>query len=365
MLVNSQIILIKAVDLINEEEKMKKVVIEKAGSYERLTLKEFSTPEPAKGELLIEIRACGVNFADCVVRMGLYQSAKEFVGWPITPGFEVAGVVTAIGEGVDPCVLGQKVIAITLFGGYATHLVVAEDQVFPLPESMDYATGAALPTVFLTAYYALFELAHPRKGSHLLIHSAAGGVGSALVQLGKILECHVTGIVGAAHKIGYVKSLGADKVIDKSSEDLWKEIERIAPQGFDVILDANGAESLKYDYRHLDFGGKLVIYGFHTMFSKGRGKPNWGKLLWYYLRTPRFNPLRMTNDNHSILAFNLSYFLKKKKILREDLQIILKWFQEEKVRPPAIKTYPFEKVAEAHRDLESGQTIGKLVLTIE
>lgn len=342
---------------------MKKIIIEKPGSYDQLKTKELENPKPGKGEILIETRACGINFADCLVRMGLYSSAKEFVGWPITPGFEVSGVITELGEGAVKFSKGQKVMAITLFGGYSTHLVVSEDQVFPLPENLDFVQGAAIPAVFLTAYYALFELAHPKKNNVILVHSAAGGVGSTLVQFGRLAGCRVIGVVGAAHKADFVKSLGAEAVIDKSTQDLWKEAEKLSPSGYDVILDANGVETLDQSYKHLSNGGKLVVYGFHSMFSKGRGKPNWFKLLWDYIWTPRFNPLNMTKDNHSVLAFNLSYMFGKQEILNEDVNIMLGWLQEGKVRPPSIKTYPLEQVAEAHRALETGQSIGKLVLT--
>ena len=343
---------------------MKKIVLEKAGNYSQLKIKEFTTPSPPPGKILIETRACGINFADCLVRMGLYRSAKEFVGWPITPGFEVSGIVKEVGEGVSQFHPGQKVIALTLFDGYSSHLVVPEDQVFLMPDSLDFAQAAALPTIFLTAYYALFELAHPKKGDFILIHSAAGGVGSALVQLAKNAGCFTVGVVGAPHKADYVKQLGADAVIDKSSQNLWEEAERLAPKGYDIVLDANGVETLKQSYRHLSSGGRLIIYGFHSMFTKGLGKPNWLKLLWDYWRTPRFNPLNMTNENRSIMAFNLSYHFNKKGVLREDLKILFDWFQEGKLSPPVIKTYSFENVAQAHKDLESGQTLGKLVLVI-
>lgn len=342
---------------------MKKVVIDKAGGYERLTLQEFPNPKPGKGEVLIETRACGVNFADCIVRMGLYSSAKEFVGWPITPGFEVSGVITEVGEGITKFKIGQKVIAMTLFGGYTTHLVVPENQVFALPEHLDFAKGAALPTVFITAYYALFDLANIKKENTVLVHSAAGGVGSALVQFGKVAGCRVVGVVGASHKVDYVKSLGADAVIDKSRQDLWQEAKRLAPDGYDVILDANGTETLKPGYRHLASGGKLVTYGFHSMFSKGAGKPNWFKLLWQYWNVPRFDPLDMITKNHSVLAFNLSYLMPKKDLLQAGITQIMQWVDEKKVVTPVVKTFPLEQVAEAHRSLEEGQTIGKIVLT--
>lgn len=252
---------------------MKKVVIDKAGSYDRLTIKEFPNPRPGKGEVLIETRACGINFADCCVRMGVYRSAKEFVGWPITPGFEVSGIVADIGEGADKFLKGQKVIAVTRFGGYATHLCVPEEFVYPLPESLEFIQGAAIPAVFLTAYYGLFELAHPRKDNVMLVHSAAGGVGSTLVQMGKLAGCRVLGVVGASHKVESVKSLGAFDVIDKSRQDLWKEAERLAPEGYDIIFDANGVETLRQSYQHWDQAVNLSSTDFIRCFRKGRGHP--------------------------------------------------------------------------------------------
>jgi NADPH:quinone reductase-like Zn-dependent oxidoreductase len=341
---------------------LKKVVIEKSGSYDQLKIVQFPDPIPGKGQILIETKACGVNFADCLIRMGVYQSVKEFVGLPCTPGFEVSGIVKSVGEGVSHFQPGQNVVALTLFDGYSSHVVVPEAQAFAMPESLDFAQAAAMPTAYVTAYYALFELAHPRKEQFVLVHSAAGGVGSALIQLAKLAGCQVVGVVGASHKVESVKMLGADLVIDKSTQDLWKEVERFAPKGYDIILDANGVETLRESYNHLASCGRLVVYGFHSMLTKGRGKPNWFKLIWDYVRTPRFNPLTMTNDNKSVLAFNLSYLIEKTLLLRSDMYQLLTWHAMGKISPLQIKTYPFEQVALAHRDLESGQTIGKLVL---
>ena len=341
---------------------IKSVVIENPGSYDKLLVKEGDLRSPDDDEVLIECRACGVNFADCCVRMGVYRSAKVYVGWPITPGFEVAGTIKEIGTKVSEFSVGQRVVAITRFGGYTSHLIVKANQVFLLPDEISFEEGAGFPAIFLTAGYALNELAHPRPGQNILVHSAAGGVGSALVQLGKLAGCHVTGVVGGSHKIEAVKELGADNVIDKSQQSLWREVERISPEGFDVILDANGPETLRQSYRHLSPGGKLVVYGFHTMLSKGRGKPNWFKVIWDYIRTPLFNPMNMTTDNHSVLAFNLSYLFEKNVLLRTELEKLIHLFKEGKLHFPSISTYPLDKVAEAHKALESGQTVGKLVL---
>ncbi|MHC4550485.1 MAG: synaptic vesicle VAT-1 family membrane protein [Planctomycetota bacterium] len=341
---------------------MRRVVIHRAGGYERLRLEEGPDPAPGPGEVALAVEAAGVNYADCVIRMGLYASAKEYVGWPITPGFEVAGKVAARGDGVDEPAVGTDVLAVTRFGGYASRVVVPRHQVFVRPPQLDSAAGAGFPTVFLTAYHALFELAHPRPGSRLLVHSAAGGVGGALVQLGKVAETTVVGVVGAPHKVEVARGLGADHVIDKSSEDLWPAVERHA-RHYDVVLDGNGVATLEESYRHVAPAGRLVSYGFHSMFPRRGGRPHWPKLVWGYLRTPRFHPLRMVNDNRSVLAFNLSYLFDRRDLLAEAMARLFAWLDEGRLRPPPLTRYPVDRVADAHRDLESGRTVGKLVLT--
>jgi NADPH:quinone reductase-like Zn-dependent oxidoreductase len=343
---------------------MKKVVIHKAGSYERLKIEEHADLEPGPGEIVVAVEAAGVNYADVVVRMGLYASAKELVGWPITPGFEVAGRVHRLGAGVTDLQIGERVMAVTLFDGYATQLRVRREQVFAIPEALDTPRAAGFPAVFLTAWYALIELCRLRPGMNVLVHSAAGGVGGALVQIAKRSGCSVVGVVGGAHKIDAAKSHGANAVIDKSSEPLWPAVERHAPGGYDVVLDANGVETLGQSYRHLRASGRLVIYGFHTMMPKQGGRPNWPKLALDWLRTPRFNPLDLTNDNKSVLAFNLSYLFERLDIFHEGMTDLLAWASAGEIHAHAVEEIPFEAVAEAHRKIESGRTVGKLVLVM-
>lgn len=342
---------------------VRKVVIDRPGDWDVLRLAEAPDPEPGPGEVAIDVAACGVNFADCVVRMGLYESAKKYVGWPITPGFEVAGSVARVGAGVEELAPGDEVLAVTRFGGYATRIVVPARQALPRPRELTAAQAAAFPAVSLTAWYGLMELGSPRPGARVLVHSAAGGVGSALVQLAKIRGCHVTGVVGATHKIEAVRALEADAVIDKSREPLWAEAERHAPDGYDVVLDANGVQTLRQSYKHLAPGGRLVVYGFHSMLIRGRGRPSWPKLARDWLRTPRFDPLEMTNSNRSVMAFNLSYMFDRADLLSEGMDALLGWVREGWLRPPSVTPYPLDQVADAQRALESGSTIGKLVLT--
>ncbi len=331
---------------------MKRVLIPSAGGYDKLELVDAPDPIPGEDEELVRVEAIGVNYADCIVRMGLYASAKEYVGWPITPGFEVAGTTAD----------GRRVLALTRFGGYATHVVVPKRQVFPLPKGFSMTEAAAFPAVSLTAYYALFELCRLRPGMSLLVHSAAGGVGSVLVTLGKIAGCRVVGVVGSTSKVEHVRALGADHVIDKSTEDLWRRAEEYAPRGYDVVLDANGVETLGKSFRHLAPTGRLVVYGFATMMSRGKDRPSWPKLAVDWLRTPRFDPLTMTNENKSVMAFNLSYLFDRPDILAESMAALTSWVEEGKLAPPRVQTFPMARVADAHRALESGKTIGKLVL---
>ncbi len=339
---------------------MKAVVIPRAGSYDQLKIEDLADPPCPVGSVALEVGAIGVNYADCVARMGLYASAKQYVGWPLTPGFEVAGTVAGNGGASLPD--GTQVLAVTRFGGYATRICVPRHQVFPVPRGWSLEDAAGFPTAFLTAWYALNHLARPRAKETLLVHSAAGGVGGALVQLGKLLGCRVIGVVGAPHKVEYVRSLGADAVIDKSSETLWRMVERLAPEGCDVILDANGAETLRQGYDHLAPAGRLVIYGFHSMLPRHGGRPNWPKLAWQWLRTPRFNPLDMTTTNRSVLAFNLSFLFDRKDILIEAMDWLLARAAAGQLKPAPTTVLPFAEVAEAHRRLESGETMGKLVL---
>lgn len=343
----------------------RRIVIPKPGGYERLEIARVEQARLAPGarEVLIEVEAAGVNYADCVIRMGLYESAKKYVGYPITPGFEFSGRVLAVGTEIGDLEIGAAVFGVTRFGGYASHVVVPRSQLFKRPPGLSAPQAAAFPTVFLTAYYPLYELMRLRPGYRVLIHSAAGGVGGALIQLAKVAGCEVVGVVGSSHKAALARELGADHVIDKSHEPLWERAEAIAPGGYDVILDANGVSTLGQSYGHLAPAGKLVIYGFHSMLPRGRGKPRYLKLALDYLRTPRFNPLRMTGENRSVLAFNLSYLFDRQEFLQEAMCQLGTWLEQGKIRPLPVKTYPYTQVAEAHRALESAQTTGKLALT--
>ncbi|MBX7080467.1 MAG: medium chain dehydrogenase/reductase family protein [Nannocystaceae bacterium] len=341
---------------------MATVVIHRKGGYERLVLEQHPVAPVGPQDVHVSVAAAGVNYADCVVRMGLYQSAKDYVGWPITPGFEVAGLVARVGSEVRDVAVGDAVIAVTRFGGYTSDLVVPRRQVFAVPRGLSLQQAAAVPAVYLTAYHALCELAQPRPGATVLVHSAAGGVGGALVQIARIRGCRVVAVVGSPHKVDHARALGADVVIDRSREPLWSTAASHAPAGYDVVLDANGIATLRGSYRALAPMGKLVVYGFASMLPRAGQRLSWLRLAWHFLRTPRFSPFELTNRNRSVMGFNLSYLFDHTQLLRDSMAQLQQWFEDGALRPPPITPVPLTEVAAAHRLLESGATIGKLVL---
>lgn len=340
-----------------------RVVIHKAGSYDALTLESYAAAEPAANEVSIKVAATGINYADCVIRMGLYKSANELHGYPITPGFEVSGEVIAVGAEVTQFKAGDKVLGMSLFGGYCSQLCLPEHQVFALPDNVDLIEAAGIPAVYLTAWFALHELAHLRAGENVLVHSGAGGVGLAALQLAKRAGAKPVAVVGAPHKVDVAKAFGAVAVIDKSSDELWSQAEKISPDGYAVIMDPNGYSTLEDSYKHLAPVGKLVIYGFHSMLPQGTGRPNYLKLARDWLRTPRFNPLNMTADNKSVLAFNLSFLSERQDLLLAAMSDILQGLHDGSLKPLPYQTWPLADVGQAHHAIESAQTTGKLLLT--
>lgn len=341
---------------------MKKIVIHRRGGYDQLRLETHSDPLPGPGQVLLRTCGIGVNYADCIVRMGLYRSARELVGWPITPGFEVSGVVVSLGDGVTDLQVGDRVLAVTRFGGYASRVVVPRRQVFGLPKGFDLVQAAGFPAVHLTAYFAVMELARPRAGAHVLVHSAAGGVGGAIVRLARHRGCHVIGVVGGTHKITAALEQGAHAVIDASRGDLWRQAEAYAPAGYDAIFDANGVATLRQSYRHLAATGRLVVYGFASMLPRDGRRLAWWRLLWDWLLTPRFDPLDLTARNRSVMGFNLSYLFDRQVLLADGMRQLLAWAEQGILRPPPTMTFPLRDAARAHRALESGTTVGKIVL---
>jgi len=338
-----------------------RIIIDKPGGYGVFRYDETPIGDPGPGEVQVEVRACGINFADVSVRLGLYQAAKG--SYPLCPGLEFAGVVRSEGPGVEGFKPGDRVFGACRFGGYTTAINSPAEHLWPLPETWDFKRGATFPVAYLTAYYALHHVAHLRESDRVLIHSAAGGVGIALLHLLKLSGNMSVGVVGLSDKVNAAKEAGATFVIDKSAQDLWGKAEELSPEGYDLILDANGASTLKGSYGHLRPAGRLLIYGFASMFSQS-GRKNYLKLFWYYLKTPRFNPFNLTGANKTISGFNLIYLFEKVDLFRKIMDALLRWYADGLLPIAPITTFAFEDVVSAHKAIESGRSVGKLVLVV-
>lgn len=343
---------------------MKKIVVHKPGGYDRLMMEEHPSPNLDTKQVRVRVYGIGVNYADCLVRWGVYESAKQLVGWPITPGFEFSGIVTEIGPSAKDWKVGDKVYGINFFGSYTDEICVPDHQLFPLPANRSLVDFAGFPVIYITAFHALFQLVRLYPKSHILVHSAAGGVGSALVKLAKLKDFHVTGVVGSSAKVPYLQSIGADAIIDKSTEDLWAKAARVCPQGFDAVFDANGYSTYRESYKHLKSTGKLICYGSHQLLPKASasGRMDYLRAAIGLLKTPRFNPLDLITDNKTVAGFNLSFLFGRTDLFDEVREEFSHLLSDGKIGPVKTTRVPFEECSRAHQMLESAQSQGKIVL---
>lgn len=341
---------------------MKHLVFQRPGGYNHVTIQESPDLHPGDGQVVINVKAAGVGYGDCIIRMGLYKSAQMH-GYPITPGFEFAGTVAEIGANVFGFTVGQPVFGVSLFNGYATQVCIPAHQLFALPKELSTVQAAAFPASFATAWYAVVKLGQATKGMTALVHSAAGGVGMALVQILKASGCTVIGVVGSSKKVDAARLNGCDIIIDKSTEPLWPTVEQYAPKGFDLVFDSNGMSTMKDGYRHLKLTGRLVTYGFASMLPKS-GRLNFISLAIKFFKSPRFNPIRMAEHNKSVMAFNLSFLFDRKDILAEGMAYLMGALQHGAIKPLPVTEYAFAEYEKALRDIGSGKTVGKLALVI-
>jgi NADPH:quinone reductase-like Zn-dependent oxidoreductase len=339
--------------------RMRSVLVRAPGGHDALTLVEAPDPVPGPGVLRVRVAAAGVNYADVIVREGWYDAAKGL--YPLTPGFEFAGVVDAVGPGTEGFAPGERVFGFTRFGGYASAQLVEPARLRRVPEAWTLEQAAGLPAVQLTAYHALRGVAKVSPGETLLVHSAAGGVGLALLQQARLLGCRAVGVVGSAGKAALAREFGAAAVAVRGPR-LWEELDAAAPEGFDAVFDANGITTPRPGFARLRQGGRLVVYGFAEMFPRGR-RPGPLGLALNWLRVPRFSPLELTGTNRSVMGFNVVHLTDRPELAKEGLDAVAAWAADGSLRPAPVTAFPAERAADAHRALESGATSGKLVLT--
>lgn len=334
---------------------MKQLVIPKYGPPEVLEIREAPEPAVKPGTVRIRVHAAGVNFSDLLARQGLYPDAPKP---PCTVGYEVAGTVDAVGDGVTAPRLGERVIAMTRFGGQSELVVVPADFTFPLPAGWTLEQGAAFPVVYLTAHHLLVRVAAARRGESVLVHAAAGGVGLAVAELGRILGLRVLGLASPSkHEV--LKEYGVEP-FDGRDPRWEKAVRRAAPDGVDVVLDPVGGDSWRAGYRLLATGGRLVCYGASGLAPGTRR--NLLGALWRVARFPRFGPLALMNDNKSVAGANLGHLWRSGTVTRPQIEALLGYAREGKITPRVDRAFPVSAAATAHHHMHERRNVGKIVL---
>jgi len=335
---------------------VKQVVILRRGPPEVLEVREAPDPAVVPGSVRIRVRAAGINFSDLLARQGLYPDAPKL---PCTVGYEVAGVVEAVGPGVTAFRTGERVVATTKFGGQSELVVTPVGSVFPLPATWTFEQGAAFPVVYLTAHHMLVRVAAAQRGETVLVHAAAGGVGLAVAELGRILGLRVLGLCSSS-KHAVLREYGVEP-FDGRDPRWFDVVRRVMPGGVDIVLDAVGGDSWRHGYRLLAPAGRLVCYGASGL-AEGPTR-NILKVLWRVLRFPRFGPITLMNDNRSVAGVNLGHLWNQDALLAPQVQALLAYAREGKVTPRVDRTFPAAEAAAAHHYIHERRNIGKVLLT--
>lgn len=337
---------------------MKQVFISRAGGPEVLEIRDSATPTPGNGEVRIDVAAAGINFADTLARKGLYPDAPPL---PCVVGYEVSGTVGAVGAGADPAREGRKVLAMTRFNGYSEQVVVPANQVFDLPDGMDFTTGASLPVVYLTAWQLLVVMGSLKAGETILIHNAGGGVGLAALDIAKHIGATTIG-TASTRKHAALKERGLDHAIDYTLGD-WQDAVRsiTGDKGVDVVIDPLGGEHWKRSYAALRSAGRLGMFGVSTASEGKLGSKV--RLLKTAVQMPFFHPIGLMNVNRSVFGVNMGHMWHEADMLRGWMDQVLTGIRDGWVRPHVDATFPFAQAGEAHAYLEDRKNFGKVVLT--
>ena len=340
------------------------VQIPKFGPPETLVEKEVPLPAPGPGEIHLEVGGTGVNFADLLQRVGLYGTIPDL---PYAPGFEVAGRVARVGEGVEAWKPGDRAVALLRFGGYARDVILAEEQAFPFPEEMSYAEAAAVPVVFLTAWVCLFETGHARPGDSVLVLGAGGGVGTAAVQLAVDRGLKVYGTAGTPEKRSFVvDELGAEACFDSRgnwADDLFEALGN--KRGLDIALDPVGGKATAAARKLLNPLGRLVFYGMSEAMPGN--KRSWFKAAMARFKTPSIHPLSLVMPNQGVFGVHLLYLKEKEAMMGPALEEIFQGVVDGRWKPILDRAFPLDGdgAVEAHRHLHDRKNLGKVVLEAE
>lgn len=337
---------------------MKAVFLVKNGpAEESFEIHETDPPKVMAGEVRIKVEGFGLNFADVMARLGLYDAAPPL---PSVLGYDVVGRIEQIGTGVEDLKVGDRVTAMTRFGGYAELAVTDHRAVVKIPKNMDCGIGTALSTQGVTAYYCAGEMVRLRPGDHVLIHAAAGGVGTLLVQLAKHKGCTVYGTAGSDPKLQYLHDLGVDYPINYRKKDFASVIKKIrGKEGLDVVFDPVGGKSVKKGFELLGAGGRLVAYGASSLTNS---KSAVGKLR-VGVGFGMYHPAKLITQSKSLHGVNILQIADNKPaLLKHLLEQSVSIAQKGILNPKVAASFPAEQISGAHHFLESRQSMGKVVV---
>lgn len=322
---------------------MKAVQLKEYGGPEVLNLVDIERPVPKGHEVLIEIKAIGVNYADTARREGQYVVKTPL---PFIPGAEIAGIVAEVGENVTKVKPGTRIVTLIESGGYAEFALADERALIPIPEQLDFHTAVALPLQGLSAYHILKTMGRLEKGESVLVHAAAGGVGTIAVQLAKLFGAgKIIATASSDEKLALAREMGADVLINYTEPDWEKQvIEATDGKGVNVALEMVGGEVFNKTVRCLATFGRLVIFG------AASGEQS------------RFYPSSLMARNQSVIGFFLPQIMRKQELLQPSLVELLTYLGEGKLKLTIGGVFPLEEAAQVHTLLQSRKTQGKLIL---
>ena len=330
---------------------MRAVVITKHGGPEVLQVQERPDPALGSGQVRIEVAAAGINFADVMARLGMYPDAPKT---PCVVGYEVAGTISELAEDVSGLRLGERVLAGTMFGGYASQVVAGAGDILALPEDLSFEQGAAIPVNYGTAWAGLIGYGNLQRGERVLIHSAGGGVGIAATQIAKRAGAEVYGTASPG-KHTRITELGVDHALDYTTPG-WEG----GLPAFDIIMDAVGGPSFRRSYNMLRAGGRLVAFGASAVVSGERKNPV--TALRTVARMPRFNIMKQMSESKAVIGLNMLSLWKDRGTLRPWIEPMEEMLRDGTVKPVVAGAYPFAEAGAAQNVITERRNVGKVVL---
>jgi len=336
-----------------------RIIVRQHGGAEALQIVEEEVPEPGRGEVRIRVIAAGVSFADMLMREGIHPEPSPL---PFTPGWDIVGVVDTIGKGVEPTSLGRTIMALPIHGGYAKYICLPPSELVPVPDAMDPAEAVSLGLNYVTAYQMIHRTAHATSGQRVLVHGAAGGVGTALLQLGRLAGLQVYGTASAENR-QVVVDLGAIP-IDYRNSDFVGEIRRLTGDGVDIVFDGVGEENVWRSFRCLRRGGRVIVYGFTAFLKKGQLIGGVRYRFRGFVR-PLVYALRayLLPGRRRLLPYSIQNLKRRKPgWFREDLGKLLELLRDKKIKPIVAERIPLAEARRAQELLGRGSVRGKIVL---